>query len=91
MRKHEATINFVKKVHENGKPIAAVCHGPWVLADAGFLNGVKATSTPTIKNDLINAGAKWEDREVVVDNNVITSRSPKYLPAHVKAFVDALK
>ncbi len=91
MRQHEATIEFVKKVHENGKPIAAVCHGPWVVADAGLLDGIKATSTPTIKNDLINSGAKWEDREVVVDNKAITSRSPKDLPAHVKAFVEALK
>ena len=91
MRKHEATIDFVKKVHENGKPIAAVCHGPWVVADAGLLNGIKATSTPTIKNDLINAGAKWEDREVVIDNKVITGRSPEDLPAHVKAFVEAIK
>ncbi|ACV29080.1 General stress protein 18 [Anaerococcus prevotii] len=91
MRKHEATINFVKKFHENGKSIAAVCHGPWVVSDAGLLDGVKASSTPTIKKDLINAGAKWEDREVVVYNNIITRRSPKDLPAHVKAFVDALK
>ena len=91
MRKHEETINFVKAVYENNKPVAAVCHGPWVLADAGLLKDKKATSTPTIKHDIINAGAKWEDSEVVCDSNLITSRSPKDLPAHVKAFVEAIE
>lgn len=90
MRKHRETVDFIKNLHDQQKPVAAICHGPWVLADAGILDGKKATSTPTIKHDIINAGAKWEDSEVVVDDKIITSRSPQDLPAHVKAFVEEL-
>lgn len=90
MRKHQETVDFIKAIHDKGKPVAAICHGPWVLADAGILDGKKATSTPTIKHDIINAGAKWEDSEVVVDDKIITSRSPQDLPAHVKVFVEEL-
>ena len=64
-----------------GKPVAAICHGPWILADAGVLKGRKVTSVPTIRKDIENAGAHWVDEEVVVDNGIVTSRTPKDLAA----------
>jgi len=81
LRTHQKAIEFVKKFSEAGKPIAAICHGPQTLIETGLLEGKEMTSFPSIKTDLINAGAKWTDREVVVDEFLITSRSPKDLPA----------
>lgn len=81
LRTHEKAIEFIKKFSETGKPIAAICHGPQTLIETGLLEGKEMTSFPSIKTDLINAGAKWTDREVVVDEFLITSRSPKDLPA----------
>ena len=90
MRKNEDTVKFVKELHEAGKLVGAVCHGPWVLVEAGILEGVKATSVPTIKTDLINAGANWVDEETVVDQNIVTARTPKDLPVQIKTFVQEL-
>ena len=90
MRKNEDTVKFVKELHEAGKLVGAVCHGPWVLVEAGILEGVKATSVPTIKTDVINAGANWVDEETVIDQNIVTERTPKELPVQIKTFVEEL-
>ena len=90
MRQSEATVNFVKEMNEAGKIIGAICHAPWVLAEADILDGVKATSVSTISTDIKNAGANWVDEETVVDGNIITARTPKDLPAHVAKFVEEL-
>ena len=76
MRGCEDTVDFVKKLHDDGKIVASICHGPWLLADALDLDGVKMTSVPKIKNDFIHAGANWVDEAVVFDNNILTSRTP---------------
>lgn len=81
LRKSEVVIRFVKSFFEAGKPVAAICHGPQVLISAGVVEGRKLTSTKTIQIDLVNAGAQWEDAEVVVDQGLVTSRSPQDLPA----------
>src|SRR5436190_345577 len=74
-------VRFVKRFFAAGKPVAAICHGPWTLIDAGVLKGRTVTSYPSIKSDLINAGAKWFDKEVIVDNGLVTSRKPDDIPA----------
>ena len=81
VRKNEDALAFVKAFFEAGKPVAAICHGPQVLISAEVAEGRTMTSTRTIKIDLINAGAKWVDEEVVVDQGLVTSRSPADLPA----------
>lgn len=90
MRKCEATVKLVKDMHEAGKMVGAVCHGPWVLVEADILKGVKATSVPTIKTDVKNAGADWEDSELVVDKNIYTARTPKDLSVQVRRMVEDL-
>ena len=81
LRKNSKAVHFVKSFFENHKPVGAICHGPWLLAEADVLKDRKITSYASIKTDLINAGAKWVDEEVVVDQGLVTSRSPKDLPA----------
>lgn len=81
LRVNEKALDLVRGFARAGKPIAAICHGPWILADAGALKGRKATSVPNIRKDIENAGAHWVDEEVVVDNGIITSRTPKDLKA----------
>jgi len=81
MRKNQDCVNFAKAFMERGKPVAAICHGPQLLIETGELEGRNMTSYPSIKTDLINAGANWEDSEVVVDNGLVTSRSPEDIPA----------
>ncbi|MCK8479730.1 type 1 glutamine amidotransferase domain-containing protein [Psychroserpens algicola] len=81
LRRNETAIRFVKSFFANKKPVAAICHAPWILAEADVLQGRKVTSFNSIKRDLVNAGAKWEDSEVVVDEGLITSRNPNDLPA----------
>ncbi|NRD24215.1 type 1 glutamine amidotransferase [Winogradskyella litoriviva] len=81
LRKNEDAVNFVKSFFENHKPVAAICHAPWLLAEADVLKDRKITSYDSIKTDLINAGANWVDEEVVVDSGLVTSRSPEDLPA----------
>ena len=81
LRRNDKAVKFVKSFFENKKPVAAICHAPWLLAEAGVLQGRKVTSYGSIKTDIINAGANWVDEEVVVDAGLITSRSPKDLPA----------
>jgi protease I len=81
LRMDPTAVAFVKKFFESGKPIAAICHGPWTLIEAGAARGLKMTSWPSLKTDLKNAGANWVDEPVVTDGNVTTSRKPDDIPA----------
>jgi protease I len=81
IRRHEKALQFVRDIDRQGKLIASICHGPWVLCSTGTLKSRRATSFFAIKDDVINAGARWEDAEVVVDGNLVTSRKPEDLPA----------
>jgi protease I len=84
-------VLLVKDFADAGKPIAAICHGPWLLVQADILKGRKATSYGSIRTDLINAGAMWVDQDVVVDNGIITSRSPEDLPAFVAKIIEEVE
>lgn len=90
LRRYEAVLKLVKAVDKRNKIVASICHGPWVLASAGVLRGKKATCFFAIKDDVANAGAVYVDAEVVVDGNLITSRTPDDLPAFCRALVKAL-
>jgi protease I len=90
MRREEAYINFAKAFMESGKPVAAICHGPQLLIETRLLQGRDMTSFHSIKTDLMNAGANWKDEEVIVDNGLVTSRSPKDLPAFNKKMVEEI-
>ncbi|MBN2554122.1 MAG: type 1 glutamine amidotransferase [Spirochaetales bacterium] len=90
MRRHAAMVKLVKAVFDRGKPVAAICHGGWMLASAGVLKDKKATGFFSIKDDMENAGARWVDQEVAVDGNLITSRNPGDLPAFCKAIIRQL-
>ncbi|MEC0246178.1 type 1 glutamine amidotransferase [Paenibacillus chitinolyticus] len=81
---------FVKKIDEAGKPVAAICHGPQILISAGLIKGRKLTSYPPLQDDVRNAGGEFADQEVVVDGNLITSRTPKDEPAFIAAIKKAL-
>ena len=83
-------IAFIRGFVTSGKPIAAVCHGPWTLIEAGGVSGRKMTSWPSLKTDLTNAGAHWVDQQVVVDGQLITSRNPDDLPAFIAKMVEML-
>lgn len=91
MRVDEATIKIVQKASKEGKTIGAICHAGWVLASAGVINGKKFTCYHSIKDDLINAGGKYFDEEVIIDGNLITSRMPQDLPVFCREIVKALK
>jgi protease I len=80
-------VRFVKRFVQAGKPVAAICHGPWLLAEAGVIQGRHLTSWPSIKSDLINAGAHWSDEQVIVDDGLITSRKPDDIPAFNKMMI----
>jgi len=90
LRLSEPSIGFIRDFGATGKPIASICHGPWTLIDAGLVDGRKLTSWPSLKGDLRNAGAAWQDAEVVVDGNLITSRKPDDIPAFNKALQQQL-
>ncbi|MGZ3661638.1 MAG: type 1 glutamine amidotransferase domain-containing protein, partial [Bdellovibrionota bacterium] len=81
LRMNEHAVAFVREMGESGKTIAAICHGPWTLINADLVHGRALTSWPSLEADLTNAGAKWMDQEVVVDNGLVTSRNPSDLPA----------
>jgi protease I len=81
LRMNDAAVDFVRAFFDAGKPVAAICHGPQVLIDADVVRGRTLTSYPSIRKDLINAGAKWIDEKVVVDNGLVTSRKPDDIPA----------
>ncbi len=90
MRMQPEAIKIVQAFFADNKPVAAICHGPWLLAEADVVNGRKMTSWPSIRTDLRNAGAEVEDAEVVVDGELITSRKPDDIPAFNKAILKAL-
>ena len=85
IRRHAAAIQFVRDMNQQGKLVASICHGPWVLCSAGILRGRRATCFFAIKDDVVNAGALYEDAEVVVDENLVTARKPDDLPAFCRA------
>jgi len=90
MRRYPAMVKLVRDTHEQGKVVAAICHGGWMLASADVLRGKKATAVSAIKDDLVNAGAAYIDAEVVRDGNLITSRMPFDLPAFCRTIIEAL-
>ena len=91
LRHNPKVLEFVRHFLTEGKPIAAICHGPWTLIDAGGVSGRKLTSWPSLKTDLINAGAQWVDETVVVDQGLVTSRNPQDLPAFCKKIIEEFK
>lgn len=91
LRKEDGPVKLVKTFVESGKPVAAICHGPWLLVEAGALKGREATSYESIRTDLVNAGARWRDEPVVVDNGIITSRSPADLDAFVGKVIEEIE
>jgi protease I len=90
LRTDEDAVAFVKSFVESDKTVAAICHAPWTLVEAGVLNGKRLTSWPSLQTDVRNAGGDWVDEEVVVDGNLITSRNPDDLPAFNETLLDAL-
>ena len=81
LRMDENVVSFVRDFFEQGKPVAAICHGPWTIVDAGVVRGRTLTSWPSLQTDIRNAGGKWVDEEVVVDQGLVTSRKPDDIPA----------
>ena len=90
LRLHPEAIEFIRQFVNSGKPIGAICHGPWTLIDAGAVKGRRMTSYPSIKTDLINAGANWVDEEVVTDNGIVTSRKPADIPAFCNKLIEEI-
>jgi protease I len=90
LRSTPEAVKFVRAFAEAGKPIAAICHGPWLLVEADLVRGRRVTSWPAIQTDLRNAGAKWVDEEVVVDNGMVTSRKPDDIPAFNRKMIEEI-
>ena len=90
MREQKEYVAFAQHFLEQGKPLASICHGPQLLIETGMISNRTLTSYPSVKTDLMNAGAHWEDKEVVVDNGLVTSRSPKDLDAFNKKMVEEI-
>jgi protease I len=88
LRANEEALEFVRHFFREGKPVAAICHAPWILIDAGVIRGRTVTSWPAIKTDVRNAGGHWVDREVVVDNGLVTSRKPDDIPAFNEKMIE---
>jgi protease I len=88
LRMDEDAVSFVRAFFEAGKPVGAICHAPWTLIEAGVVDGLEVTSWPSLQTDLRNAGAKWVDKEVVVDRGLTTSRKPDDLPAFCDKIVE---
>lgn len=91
LRRYPKVVDFVKQLHADGKIVASICHGGWLLVSAGILKGKKVTSFFAIKDDLVAAGGIYLDQDVVIDKNLITSRKPEDLPAFVAAVIKLLK
>jgi deglycase len=90
MRGDENMVRFTRDFFEQGKPVAAICHGPWMLVEAGMVRGRTLTSWPTLQTDIRNAGGNWVDREVVVDSGLVTSRKPDDIPAFSAKMIEEL-
>lgn len=90
LRINDQAVQFVRAFADAGKPIAAICHGPWTLIDAGVVAGRTMTSYPSLKNDLLNAGARWVDQQVVVDRGLVTSRNVPDIPAFNRKLIEEI-
>lgn len=90
MRRHRAMVDLVANAHKTGKIVAAICHAGWMLASADILRGKQVTSFFSIKDDMVHAGATFLDQEVVIDGNLITSRTPNDLPAFMRAIIEKM-
>lgn len=90
LRRDEQAQQFVRAFFEAGKPVAIICHAPWILIDAGLASGRKLTSYPSLQMDLKNAGAEWVDEEVVVDQGLVTSRNPDDIPAFNRKMIEEI-
>jgi len=88
LRMDTKAVEFVKQFAQSGKPVAAICHGPWILIEAGVVKGKTITSWPSLKTDLKNAGANWVDEQAVVDGNLVTSRKPEDIPAFNQKIIE---
>ena len=88
LRANKQALEFARHFFDSGKPVAAICHGPWILIDADLVRGRTLTSWPHIQTDIRNAGGKWVDQEVVVDNGLVTSRKPDDIPAFNKKMIE---
>jgi protease I len=88
LRTNPKAIEFVRDFFDAGKPVAAICHAPWTLIEAGVVQGRTVTSWPSLKTDLMNAGARWVDEEVVTDNGLVTSRKPDDIPAFNRKMIE---
>jgi protease I len=88
LRMNPDAVKFVKSFFEHGKPVAAICHGPWMLVETGAVRGRTVTSWPSLKTDIQNAGGTWVDEEVVLSNGVVTSRKPDDLPAFNREMIE---
>jgi len=88
LRIEPKAVNFVKSFFDAGKPVAAICHGPWTIIEAGAARGRRIASWPSLKTDLRNAGAEWVDQESVVDGNLVSSRKPDDIPAFNRAMIE---
>jgi len=91
LRVNDKALSFIRSFFEAKKPVAAICHGPWLLINSDVVKGRKVTSYNSIKQDLVNAGANWVDEEVVVDQGLVTSRNPDDLPAFNKKLIEEIK
>lgn len=91
MRRHPATVEFIRREYKNGAVVAAICHGAWMLASAGIIKNKTVTCFYAIRDDVVNAGAKYIDKEVVVSGNIITSRNPDDLPHFMREILKKLE
>ncbi|MFA9477044.1 type 1 glutamine amidotransferase domain-containing protein [Phycisphaerales bacterium AB-hyl4] len=90
LRRYDEVKDITREIHEAGKCVASICHGPWIDISSGIVEGATYTSTPALTDDLRNAGAKWVDQEVCVDGNHVTSRRPDDLPAFCRAMLEVM-
>lgn len=90
LRMDEQAVRFAREFADQGKPIGAICHGPWLLVEADVVHNRRVTSWPSLKTDLRNAGARWEDSECVVDEGIVTSRKPADIPAFSKKLIEEI-
>ena len=88
LRTNENVVRFIRQFFEQGKPVAAICHGPWTLVEADVVRGRRLTSWPSLKTDIRNAGGEWVDEEVHVENGLVTSRKPDDLPAFIAKMLE---